>query len=111
LATIDHHGENTMKNIATLSLALAGFALAGCAATNGASSPVAAAAPTSGTAYCNADRLDRGASALTCNWAKTAKEACESRATTSVATSRIAEGPSRGGMCSSGERLVYVTMK
>jgi hypothetical protein len=100
-----------MKNIATLSLALAGLALAGCASTNGAGTRVAAATPTSGTAYCNADRLDRGAGALTCNWAKTAKEACESRATTSVATSSVAEGPNKGGMCSNGDRLVYVTMK
>jgi hypothetical protein len=99
-----------MKKIATLSLATLAFAAAGCASTNGAGN-VAAAAPTSGVAYCAADRLFQASDALTCNWSKTVKEACESRATTTLAKSKVAEGPSKGGMCQSGDRLVYVTMK
>lgn len=99
-----------MKNIATLSLAALAFAAAGCASTNGATS-VAEAAPTSGVAYCSADRLVRASDSFTCNWARTAKEACDSRASTALAASKVAEGPNKGGMCSSGDRLVYVTMK
>lgn len=100
-----------MKNIAPLSLAALAFAAAGCASTNGSGPVAAAAAPTSGIAYCVADRLVRASDALTCNWARTAREACESRASTTVRTATVSEGPNRGGMCSSGEKLVYVTMK
>ena len=99
-----------MKNIATLSLAALALAAAGCAATNGAST-VAAAAPASGIAYCAADKLVRASDSLTCNWAKTAKEACDNRASSTLRAASVAEGPSKGGMCSSGDKLVYVTMK
>jgi hypothetical protein len=101
-----------MQKITTTSIALIAFALAGCAGTGGSSNTQAASAtPASGTAYCAADQLQHGASSLTCNWSKTAKEACESRASTSVATSTVADGPNKGGMCANGNRLVYVTMK
>lgn len=92
--------------------ALASLVLAGCAATNGGGQATTAAAPASGVAYCSADRLERAADSLTCNWAKTAKEACDNnRARVTVRSASVAEGPSKGGMCSNGDRLVYVTMK
>ena len=101
-----------MKNIATLAVA-ATLALAGCAGTNGASGTTrTAAAPAAGaTSYCIADRLDSTADGHNCNWAATAKEACESRTFTTVRKANVAEGPSKGGMCQNGNRLVYVTTK
>ena len=99
-----------MKKILALS-AVASLVLAGCAATNGASPATAAASPAGGVQYCSADRLERASDSLTCNWAKSAKEACDSRARVTVKAASVSEGPSRGGMCSNGDRLVYVTMK
>jgi len=95
-----------------LPIAIAALALAGCAATNGASAPRTAAAPAAGSiSYCIADRLDSSGDGHSCNWAASAREACESRALTTVRKASVAEGPSRGGMCQNGNRLVYVTTK
>jgi hypothetical protein len=99
-----------MKKLLALS-AVATLLATGCAATNGGSAATVAAAPTGGVAYCSADRLERAADSLTCNWSRTAKEACESRARVTVRSASVNEGPSKGGMCSNGDRLVYVTMK
>jgi hypothetical protein len=99
-----------MKKILALS-ALATVFLAGCAATNGGNGQATAAAPAGKVAYCSADRLERAADSLTCNWAGTAKEACNSRARVTLRANTVGEGPSKGGMCSNGDRLVYVTTK
>ena len=99
-----------MKNALALS-ALASFALAGCAATNGGS-VAAGAAPAGGVSYCVAENLVRAGDTLTCNWSHSSRQACQmSRAKVTIAASAVAQGPTSGGLCSSGERLVYVTMK
>jgi hypothetical protein len=101
-----------MKNMLALS-ALASIVAAGCAGTSGGNgATTAAAAPASGIAYCHAENLDRSADALTCNWAKTAREACDNpRTRVTVRAASVTEGPAKGGMCPSGDRLVYVTTK
>ena len=99
-----------MKKILALS-ALATVFLAGCAAINGGSGQATAAAAAGKVAYCTADRLERAGDSLTCNWAGTAREACDSRARVTLRTGTVNEGPSKGGMCSNGDRLVYVTTK
>ena len=97
-------------------LALSAFAslvIAGCAGTgSGNGATTASAAPASGVAYCHAERLERASDSLTCNWAKTAKEACDNpRARVAVKAASVTEGPAKGGMCQSGDRLVYVTTR
>lgn len=99
-----------MKKLLTLS-AIAALALAGCAATNGGS-VAAGPAKMSGVSYCVAENLERAGDSLTCNWSHSSRQACQmSRAKVTIPASSVAQGPTAGGLCSSGERLVYVTMK
>ena len=91
--------------------AVASLALAGCATPNGGL-VAAASAPTSGVSYCVAENLVRAGDTLTCNWSHNSRQACQmSRAQVTIPAGKVAQGPASAGLCSSGERLVYVTMK
>ena len=101
-----------MRNIAHAAAALLAFALAGCAATNGASSATPTVAAAGGaTMYCMDGKLNETASAYRCTWAKTMKEACEATETKDIAKSAVAGAPVRGGMCSHGDRVVHVVLR
>ncbi len=91
-----------------IALTLAALALAGCA-TSG--TPVNNVAASGKGSYCAADRLVTAGDSLVCNWHASARDACASTATRSMPKSSVASGPEKGGMCTTGERLVYVTTK
>ncbi len=91
-----------------IAVALATLALAGCATQGSPGNSVAQ--PGKGS-YCAADRLVTAGDTLVCNWQASAKEACSNTATRSMPKSSVASGPDKGGMCVTGERLVYVTTK
>jgi hypothetical protein len=93
----------TMTKIA-LAVA-AGLVLGACATTNNGSP--AAATPVSGTQYCWQERLDTSGGKLTCNWAASRREACDSRTFTSVDAGRYA-APKKASMCANGQWLVEV---
>jgi len=101
-----------MRNIAHAAAALLALALAGCAATNGASTVAAAGtAPAGATMYCMDGKLNETASAYRCTWARSHKEACEATETKDIAKSAVAGAPVRGGMCSHGDRIVRVVLR
>lgn len=103
-----------MKTITTLAMAMAAAALAGCAATGndaGSTSAQASMAGNGAMAYCQRDKLVVDGGTLTCNWAATAREACEGKALTSIASSSVASGPDKSTMCTDGSPLVRVARK
>lgn len=91
-----------------LALALATLAVAGCATQGTPGNTVAASGKGS---YCAAARLVTAGDSLVCNWQASAKDACANTATRSMPKASVASGPEKGGICTTGERLVYVTTK
>lgn len=102
-----------MKTTALVAATLLAFTLAGCAGTNGAANGAAAplAVAAGNTMYCMDAKLNEFDGGYRCTWAKTVKEACASTTSTVIARSAIATGPTRGGMCSHGDRVVHVTTR
>lgn len=84
-----------------------GLALGACAAPNTATAP-ASATQVAGTQYCWQDRLDSSGGKLTCNWAASRREACDSLNFSSVDAARYA-APKKGSMCANGQWLVELT--
>ncbi len=106
-----------MFALSRLAAVLFAASLAGCAlqastdqlaSGNPAATPYAAGATTS---YCVGGKLNEAAGGLTCNWAKTVKEACDAIRVSTLARDSITRGPEKGLMCSNGERLVYVNTR
>ena len=102
-----------MNNWAKVAAALLAVSLAGCAATNGGNGNGAAArtAAGSGTMYCMDGKLHASEGGYRCTWAKTMKEACDATDTVLIKSDSIASGPTRGGMCGHGDRVVHVLLK
>lgn len=101
-----------MKDTASVAAALLALTLAGCAATNGSSGTTPrAVAPAGGTLYCLDGKMNETADGYLCTWARSHREACAATETTVVAKSAVATGPTRGGMCPHGERIVHVTTR
>ena len=101
-----------MEIQAAVAAALLAAALAGCASTNGGNGNGSAVAATgSGTMYCMDGKLNNVLGGYRCTWAKTMKEACEATETVVIKLESIASGPTKGGMCSHGDRVVHVVLK
>jgi hypothetical protein len=69
------------------------------------------AQPASGTMYCWKDKLEVAGDKVTCNWASSAREACESTYPTTIAKAKLAGDPQKGNRCSNGQWLVSVQVK
>lgn len=102
-----------MKNTALVAATLLAFNLAGCAATsgNGNGAAAAPAVAAGNVLYCMDGKLHTVDGGYRCTWAKTMKEACAATEPTVVSTASIATGPTRGGMCAHGDRIVHVTTR
>ena len=66
------------------------------------------AATTAGTYYCWKDRLHEAAGELSCNWATSVKEACDSSYVSSLQKARVSGEPARASRCENGQWLVSV---
>ena len=100
--------------IERLAAAAAVVALAGCAAGtagNGNGATAVAQAAGSGMSYCMRDKLTTEGGKLTCNWARTAREACEATALTAIASASIVSGPDKSTLCADGTPLVRVATR
>ena len=101
-----------MKSTALVAATLLAFTLAGCAATGSNGNGATAAPVAAGNVlYCMDGKLNTVDGGYRCTWAKTMKEACAATEATVVATSAIASGPTKGGMCAHGDRIVHVTTR
>jgi hypothetical protein len=102
-----------MKNTALVAATLLAFTLAGCAATPGSNGNGSASALAAGTKtmYCMDGKLNEGDGGYRCTWAASMKEACAATEVTLVAKSAIATGPTKGGMCAHGDRIVHITTR
>ena len=86
--------------------------VAACAAPSGpAATRTAAAAPASGVQYCKKDRLFESGDEMSCNWAATTGDACETPNQSSISRSSVAGAPANAGRCGNGQWLVSVTKK
>lgn len=100
--------------IARGAAAAAAVALAGCAAGtagNGHGGTPVAQATGAGISYCMRDKLATEGGKLTCNWARTAREACEATALTAIASASVVAGPDKSTLCADGTPLVRVATK
>lgn len=96
-----------MKRLALAAIASA--LLGGCATMdngNGAATR-SASAPAAGAQYCWQDRLSTGDGKHTCNWAGSAREACEATQYSAVEASRYT-APRKARLCANGQWLVEV---
>lgn len=100
-----------MKNWAKVAAALLAAALAGCASTNGGSAAATQVVKGSGTMYCMDGKLNAAEGGYRCTWAKTMKEACAATEPVVIKSESIASGPTRGGMCAHGDRIIHVVLK
>ena len=101
-----------MDNWAKVAAALLAVVLAGCAAGNGGNGAmVTSGGAGKGVMYCMDGKLFTVAAGHRCAWAKSHKEACEATEMVTVANDMIASGPTRGGMCANGDRIVHVVLK
>lgn len=94
---------------ALIAAVLSSAFLAACAAPGGsASAGGGTAAAASGTQYCMKDKLQSSGDVMMCNWAASAREACETINLTAVKKSAIAGEPANAGRCGNGQWLVVV---
>jgi hypothetical protein len=100
-----------MNNWAKVAAAMLAVALAGCAGTNGGNGATARTVAGSGTMYCMDGKLHAAEGGYRCTWAKSVKEACDATETVVIKTDSIVSGPTRGGMCAHGDRVVHVVLK
>ena len=85
--------------------------LSACASTNGGSAATRTAAAEGAALYCWQNKVVTEAGGLSCNWAKTASDACRSTDFTKVSQGAIASGPTKARRCENGEWLVMVTTR
>ena len=88
--------------------ALAGLALAACAATENGSTAAAGATTAAGTQYCWQERLDTSGGKHTCNWSADKRSACEGTTFTALEAQRYA-APRKGSRCANGQWLVELS--
>lgn len=61
--------------------------------------------------YCWKDKLEVVGDKVTCNFAPSVREACESAYPTTIAKARLSGEPQKGSRCSNGQWLVAVQVK
>jgi hypothetical protein len=98
-----------MKNPILLAAPIA--LLAACASMDGATPATRTAAADGAALYCWESKVVTEGGGLSCNWAKTAGDACRSSSFTLVSQGAIASGPSKARRCENGEWLVMVTTR
>jgi len=98
-----------MKNPILLAAPL--VVLAACASTSGVDPATRIAAADGPALYCWQSKVVTEGGGLSCNWAKTAGDACRSTSFTLVNQGAIASGPSKARRCENGEWLVMVTTR
>lgn len=87
---------------------VAALSVGACATIGSGNGNTARATPAAGTQYCWQDRLATQGGKLTCNWASTRREACESaHQYTSLDAARVSK-PRKASLCNNGQWLVEV---
>jgi hypothetical protein len=89
-------------------IAVACVFLSACATDKPSNAAMASATAGPATYYCWRDRLMTSAESHTCNWERTAREACESTNFTPLAASSVTSKPAGAGRCDNGQWLVKV---
>ena len=92
-------------------IACAPLVLLAACATVQTSTAGSGAETASGTMYCWKDKLEVAGDKVTCNWASSAREACESTYPTTIAKAKLSGEPQKGNRCSNGQWLVAVQVK
>ncbi|MEP7157762.1 MAG: hypothetical protein ABI905_18400, partial [Betaproteobacteria bacterium] len=71
----------------------------------------ASASRNAASAYCWKDKLQVTGTALVCNWADSAEEACKGNPTSDISKDSVSGEPSDARRCNNGKWLVQVTKK